>query len=381
MEYTDNTASKLVLAFDAKRLFNNFTGLGNYSRTLVRNMQKFYSGYEYHLFTPKAVENKETAYFFDSKKFIIHTPKGWNPLWRTYGMSKEINSLKPDIFHGLSHEIPFGLNKEIKKVLTFHDLIYERFPEQFGWWDRNVYHHKYKSSVERSNHIIAISKSTAKDLKDLYHIPEQKISVVYQSCNEIFTSGAIYTPKPDILPENVRDYYLYVGSLIERKGVMEIIKAYTLLEEKFRKPIVLVGSGDNDYIFHLKEFIAHHQLQNQVYMLSHIKNVDLMAIYDQSFCLIYPSVYEGFGIPVIESLFRKKPVITSGTSSLPEAGGPGGFYVNPYKPDEIAEAIRRLHDRTLYQKLVMFGNEYVRHNFSSAETAHLLNTLYINLLS
>ena len=116
----------MVIAFDAKRVFHNFTGLGNYSRTLLKNLATYYPEHEYHLFTPSIKENAETNYFLNNPQFIIHTPLKNKIGWRLLHMGGHVNTLNPDIFHGLSHELPVGLNTyTIKSVVTFHDLIYE----------------------------------------------------------------------------------------------------------------------------------------------------------------------------------------------------------------------------------------------------------------
>lgn len=360
----------MILAFDAKRLFNNFTGLGNYSRTLVRNLQKFYPEHEYHLFTPKIVQNAETDYFLDSGKFTIHHSRF--PLWRTFGMSLEINRLSPDIFHGLSHELPVGLRADIKKVVTFHDLIYELYPKQFGLWDRTMYAIKYKFSAKKADQVICISQSTKDDLKRLYNLPENKIRVLYQSCHDIFQTQKTVSS----LDFNKQDYYLYVGSLIERKNVLQVIRAYSMLDAKYQKPFVIVGSGPKKHVDEIKSLIAQFGLSSHFEFISHINNEQLVTVYDRCYLLCYPSVYEGFGIPVIEALFRKKPVITSDLSSLPEAAGPGALLVNPYNPEQIRDAFIKLNDKTVYSKLAEEGHQYVTAAFSARSTADSLMAFY-----
>jgi len=366
---------KLIIAFDAKRLFNNFTGLGNYSRTLVRNLQIYFPEHEYHLFTPKITKNEETAYFLDPDKFIVHTPSFNNPLWRSVGMAADINKLRPNIFHGLSHEIPFGIHKSIKTVLTFHDLIYEKYPEQFGLWDRWMYKWKYRSSAKRTDHIIAISESTKEDLISMYEVEENKISVIYQSCNDVFQI-AEEEKKLDGILANLRDYYLYVGSIIERKGLLSIVFAYAKLPDEYRKPFVVIGKGEKKYQQKVDDMIKYHGLASYFYFVNGISNERLLAIYDQSFALVFPSIYEGFGIPVIESLFRNKPVITSLISSLPEAAGPGAILVNPYDPDEICLAMIEINDSKKYDRLSRDGYAYVNDRFSSEGTATQLMDFY-----
>lgn len=370
---------KLIIAFDAKRLFNNFTGLGNYSRTLVRNLQTYFPEHEYHLFTPKITKNEETAYFLDNEKFFIHTPSFNSSLWRSVGMAADVNKLKPNIFHGLSHEIPFGIHKNIKTVLTFHDLIYEKYPEQFGLWDRWMYKLKYRSSVRRADHIIAISESTKEDLISMYEVEEDKISVIYQSCNDVFQIFDEEAKLDDTLA-NLNDYYLYVGSIIERKGLLSIVFAYAKLPDEYRKPFVVIGKGDKKYKQKVDDMIKYHGLESYFYFVNSISNERLLAVYDHSFALVFPSIYEGFGIPVIESLFRNKPVITSLISSLPEAAGPGAILVNPYDPDEICLAMMEINDKKKYDRLSRDGYAYVNDRFSSEGTAVQLMDFYNQII-
>ena len=365
----------LVIAFDAKRLFNNFTGLGNYSRTLVRNLHKYFPENEYHLFTPSITENVETSWFLEEKSFHIHLPASRNPMWRSFGMSSQVNALNPDIFHGLSHELPFGLANNITKIVTFHDLIYERFPDQFGMWDRFMYKLKYKSAAKRADAIAAISESTKLDLCEFYGIDKDKIDLVFQSCGDHFQSDND-TGNNKISAPEVKDFYLYVGSVIERKGLLQCVLAYAKLPEKYRKPFVVIGNGDKDYMRKVKEMIQYYRLESNFLFVNGVTNAELVAYYDHCFCLVYPSIFEGFGIPIIESLFRHKPVITSDISSLPEAAGPGAILVNPYSPDDIATAMVRLHETHGYESLATNGYDYVHDHFSSQKTAENLMQMY-----
>ncbi|MBK7010070.1 MAG: glycosyltransferase [Saprospiraceae bacterium] len=177
----------LIIGFDAKRLFLNDTGLGNYSRTLVKNMMKLYPQHEYHLFTPSIRETSETQIFLNGDCHI-HTPGKFEikAVWRSRGMSKTINAMKLDVYHGLSHELPSGISTATRTVVSMHDLIYEIYPQFFPWYNRWVYRWKYKTSCKKANHVIAISEATRKDLISRYHLDEKQVSVVYQSCGDYF---------------------------------------------------------------------------------------------------------------------------------------------------------------------------------------------------
>jgi glycosyltransferase involved in cell wall biosynthesis len=325
------------IGFDAKRLFLNNTGLGNYSRTLVRNLQKFYPNNQYYLFTPVVIKNKETKFFIDNPNFQIIRPKRISLYWRQWGMVNEINRLGLDIFHGLSHEIPLRLtNKSTKYIVTVHDLIFELFPSYYPYLDRTLYSYKYKNSCKNADHIIAISHNTANDIIKRWGMREDKITTIYQSCNQNILS--------EIDPVTEKKHFLYVGSITERKRLTDVILALKLLPENKRKPLVVIGSGD-DYKEKVIQIIEDLNLSSWVNFIGQIDNSKLLSYYDAAIALIYPSTYEGFGIPIIEAAFRKIPVITSTTSSMPEAGGPYSFYIEPGDTHKIFEHLSFILDK------------------------------------
>ena len=195
---------------------------------------------------------------------------------------------------------------------------------------------------------------------------QENISIVYQSCNEIFQKGDFSEFPADSILKKLAPYYLYVGSIIERKGLLQTVIAYSELPSQYRKPFIVVGLGDKPYIKKVKDLIRYYQLEDRFHFINSIQNHELLALYDHCFTLIYPSVYEGFGIPVIECLFRNKPVITSDLSSMPEAAGSG-----------ICQAMIGLHDENLYNHLVSEGWKHVVSHFSSENTAENMMKLYI----
>lgn len=364
---------KLKIGYDAKRLFHNHTGLGNYSRTLLRNVQSMYPQHEYHLFTPRLSDHPEVAYFLDDSKFVVHSYNGnLGAYWRSYGIKSDIGLADLDIYHGLSHELPLG-KLGVRTVVSFHDLIYEYYPKQFGLWDRWSYKKKYKYAAEHADHILAISQSTKNDLIKLYQIPETKIDVVYQSCNPAFVqSTPIITDK--------QAYLLYVGSLIERKCAHLIVEAYRLIPEDRRIKVIIVGKG-GAYADAMKRNVETYGLTDYFEFKNHINNTDLISLYDHAKALVYPSEYEGFGIPLIEALYRKTPVITTEASSLPEAAGPGALYVPPHNAEALSKAILQIldgHEDTM--DLANRGYDYVHDMFSIERTASDLMNLYHKIL-
>ncbi len=363
----------LKIGFDAKRLFHNASGLGNYSRTLVKNLKTHFPQHEYHLFTPSVVNNEETRYFLEGG-FHIHTPGRWTPKswWRTFGIGPMCKALDLDIFHGLSHELPWGMpQKGLKTVVTMHDLIYEVYPSFFKWHDRKLYRLKYKSACNRADAVIAISEATARDLINLYKIPRNKISVIFQSCAAVFQTEA-----PEV---HLKKHFLYVGTIEERKGMIDLVHSYAQLSDAEKKPVVVIGGG-TDHLDEVKKVIRYYGLENQFEFKGKLPNAKLLEYYDQAIALLLPSVYEGFGIPLAESLFRGVPVITSPFSALPEAAGPGGLIVDPKDHKALANAMRSMLNEEVWNKLSEAGGTFVKQKFSSRSTAEELHRFYLTLL-
>lgn len=364
------------VGFDAKRAFHNNTGLGNYSRTLIKGLSTYYPENDYFLFNPKPSNNYKLP--FSNVHEILpesFVNKNFSSLWRSSWVKKDLKKLNIDVYHGLSHEIPVGIQKtDISSVVTIHDLIFERYPRQFKKVDVAIYRKKFRYSCRNANRIIAISNQTKQDLIDFYEIDEAKIDVCYQSCDPAFAQRIGAEAKESIrkkydLPHQ---FFLYVGSIIERKNLLNICKALLQLRKKINIPLVVIGNGKK-YKQLVKDFIAVHQLQSQVIFLSDkvainnngLNQANIIAsIYQMAIALVYPSFFEGFGIPVLEALWSSIPVITSNTSCLPEAGGRGALYVDPFSVDGIAQAMQNLvYDDNLRVQLTEKGWEHAQ-NFT-----------------
>jgi len=369
------------IGFDAKRLFCNNTGLGNYSRSLVHNLQRYYPNDEYVLFSPKMAENADTQQFF-SDSYERVSPSWPSPLWRSKYMVRDIRKSDLDIYHGLSHELPLGIDRaDCKSIVTIHDLIYKFHPEDFSAIDRRIYDYKFCYSCHHADAVVAISNSTKYDIMMHYGVPEEKIHVIYQACDRRFGQPVSAEERLRVrekynLPEQ---FLLSVGSIISRKNILSAVQAVEQLSGVLSIPLVLVGGG-NAYKTQVKEYVGQKNLQNHVIFPPYVSNDDLPALYQMAKVFIYPSRYEGFGIPIIEALWSRTPVITTRMSSLPEAAGPGAWYCDPDKPETIAEGIVRLcTSAEYYTQMLNDGYKYVQ-KFSAEKTAEQLYGLYQNVM-
>jgi glycosyltransferase involved in cell wall biosynthesis len=383
----------MKIAFDAKRAYQNGTGLGHYSRTLISSLADFYPEHYYYLCAPSLTNRFDVSGFNNVENIIPGNflSKKLKSIWRSSWIKKDLQKRDIDIYHGLSHEIPVGIQKTgIRAVVTIHDLIFERYPKQYNRIDVEIYRRKFKYACKNARHIIAISKQTKEDIIDFYKIPEEKITICYQSCNPAFAENISHTEKSRVkqfykLPDR---FFLYVGSIIERKNLLNICKALFELKGKLDIPLVVIGDGEQ-YKQKVKEFISQNNLTKKVIFLSETEAAkgslgyqsaaDFPSIYQLSSGVIYPSVFEGFGIPILEALWSKVPVITSNISCLPETGGDAAYYVNPYSPEEIAYGMVKLAtNETLVREMKEKGWLHAQ-NFTPQKCADNVMQVYLRL--
>ena len=330
------------IGFDAKRVFHNNTGLGNYSRDLIKILSNFYPNNKYYLYNPKPKKISRLELTSSIKEVL---PKSflWKKLSSIWRQGPIVNQLKRDeidIFHGLSGEIPRRLKEtKIKSVVTIHDLIFIRYPKLYSFFDRKIHYKKHKYAAKKADKVIAISEQTKRDIVKFLKIDERKVDVIYQGCHKAFKEEASEKEK-DILKEKLNlpeRYILNVGTIEERKNLLTLIKAIKKLDVN----LVVVGRKTK-YFNKIKEYINNHNLASRVFFLEGLTVKELSILYQMAEVFVFPSIFEGFGIPIIEALYSKTPVITNKNGVFPEAGGPNSFYVDVNNVDELSNAIEDL---------------------------------------
>lgn len=363
----------MKIAFDAKRFFHNTSGLGNYSRDLVRILAKYFHENEYILLNKNKSERAADLLSFPNVHFVETTKGNFS---RQLKMGKDAQQQNADIFHGLSGELPLKWDKKpIKKIVTIHDLIFVRYPQYYSFFDRKIHFWKFKKAADSADKIIAISEQTKRDIIQFLNIPESKIEVIYQGCHKAFkeqqSEDFIQQTKEKFnLPEH---FVLNVGTIEERKNLLNVVKALKDTDI----PLVVVGKKTK-YFRKVERFVRENKMK--VYFLEGVSMDELAVIYKLADIFIYPSLFEGFGIPVIEALFSKTVVITSNTSCLPEAGGPDSVYIDPKNPLDIQAKIKFLwQNESERKRRAEKGFEFVQ-KFNDQSIAKELIKIYENIL-
>ncbi|HEX7583333.1 MAG TPA: glycosyltransferase family 1 protein [Prolixibacteraceae bacterium] len=371
----------MKIGFDAKRAFNNVAGLGNFSRNSISALARQYPDDRQFLFHPG---NRNPLFIPPKNSTEIKPERLWwktlKNVWRSFQITKLVKELHLDIYHGLSHELPVGIEETgAKSVVTIHDLIFIRYPLYYKRIDRKIYDRKFRHACLVANHIHAISEQTKHDLTTFFDVPEEKITVIYQSINPVFYERAGIAVRKELRKKYQipKKFILSVGTVEPRKNLLGLLEGMVL--SKTYIPLVVVGKV-TDYQHKVQKFIEADLNRLQVFFLSRIHDDELAVLYQMADVMVYPSLFEGFGLPVAEAQASGCPVITSNTSSLPEAGGEAAIYINPEKPEEIGKALKKLlADQILRKKLIAAGIINAR-RFTPENFARQIKQLYNNLL-
>lgn len=384
------------IGFDAKRAAQNRTGLGNYSRFVIRILSEKFAGNQYHLYTPKPHRMPYLQEIPTLKHLFLHfPPQGiWSrirSLWRVWGITKDIQKDGIQIFHGLSNELPLNIGtpeqrkmkaggKGCKYIVTVHDLIFIHTPQYYHWIDRQIYNFKFRRACRCADRVIAVSEYTKQEIMHYYHTPESKIDVVYQGCDPVFSQeieeGKLQEVKARYqLPDK---FVLYVGSIEERKNLMLVAKAMAELNRRAAIHVVAVGRR-TAYVDQIQDFLKAQGIDHLFHFYHQVPYADLPSFYKWASTFAYPSRIEGFGIPLLEAISSGVPAIGCTGSCLEEAGGPNSIYVNPDDAKGMADAIlRTCTDETLRQHMISEGKKYAL-NFSDEKLSNDLMKVYENL--
>ena len=268
-----------------------------------------------------------------------------------------LGRIKGAIWHSTYYTMPYPLSRlpwDGPTVVTVVDMIHERFPQYLS--DYAEFHERKRRCIERADKVIAISESTKRDIIEYLHIPEHKIAVTYLAASRVFRE----VPQDECQRTKDRlgigkPFILYVGTRGGYKNFRTLLEAYCLWKKRTDFHLICVG-GENGWLKEEEEIINKSGLVDSLRLLNASSDDELRTLYSCSYVFVYPSLYEGFGIPPLEAMACGTPVIVSNTSSIPEVVGDAGLYFQPSSVDDLIHALDRIvDDSTLRSELVTRG--------------------------
>jgi glycosyltransferase involved in cell wall biosynthesis len=334
----------MLIGIDASRaVATHRTGTENYALHLIRDLLGLDGGHRFRLYFRQAPP--PGLFAGDHEVRVISFPRMWTHL----ALSREMLAHPPDLLFVPSHVLPLVHPRH--SVVTVHDLGYHYHPEAHTTWQNIYLRWSTRHNARNASHLLADSQATRRDLERYYGTPPAKISVVYPGLDEKLAP----VTKPDLLTA-VRErygldepYLLYVGTLQPRKNLVRLVQAFARLPSLLagrddpRPTPRLVLAGKKGWLYdEIAGQVRSLGLEGQVLLTGYVPQADLPALLSGALAFVYPSLYEGFGLPVLEAMACGTPVICSNSSSLPEVAGDAALLVNPHEPEALAQAMLRL---------------------------------------
>jgi glycosyltransferase involved in cell wall biosynthesis len=249
--------------------------------------------------------------------------------------------------------------------VVIHGLEYEFMPEAYSSWERLYMRFSIKKSCQWAQKVIAVSKNTKKDLKKIYGVPDEKVKVIYEGYDKNYlfpdclVDGRVPDSQEKFKIQNYKPYLLFVGRLEKRKNIEGIIAAFEIMKEKHKIPHKLVLAGKPGYGWEdIAEKIDNSKYKKDIIQTGFIDEAEKWKLFQEADIFLFPTFYEGFGLPILEAQASGVPVISSNVSSLPEVAGEGALYVSPGEPSPLSEVVNKLvNDRELRDAIIKKGHE------------------------
>ncbi|MDD4996206.1 MAG: glycosyltransferase family 1 protein [Patescibacteria group bacterium] len=371
-------------------------GLGHYTYQLVRHLLKIDKKNTYFLFFDRSVQRKRLdkfrqknvlIKFFPFKQYKKLLPNDYTYFLINAALARE----KLDVFHSPTPSLP--LFYKGSSVVTVHDLFGYKLPELFNGQESKIFGKTIPDVLKKTDRIIAVSKATAKDLEEIFHLDKQKIKVIYHGLDQRF-----FKKRKSIEINKIKkkykigdNYLLFLGTFEKRKNIIRLIGAYerwrnglvrgvALKKDLSAYQLVLAG-GKGQESENIRKRIKKSKYKKDIIVPGYIPSNDLGRLFSGATAFIFPSLYEGFGLPIIEAMAKRIPVITSNVSSLPEISQKAAFLVDPYNVAQIAQAINDiLTNKNLNKKLKEKGSKRAK-DFSWDKCARETLNVYKNLFT
>jgi len=334
----------MKVGFESAVIDDNLTGLGTYARNLISSFTALNKIDQLCLIHYSRQQNG----IYSGKKEVF-VPKYPFYLSKIFGIPSAVKRCNPDLLHLPVHRcddfLTYYLNADIKKVLTMHDLIPFFYDDQRDFQTKYLWVPMLKIVHSKNTRIITVSDHTRKDCEKYLHVPREKIRVIPLAADPVF----VQRPDKDAVKAKVSakfgitgPFIFNTGSFMPRKNIRRLIEAFLLLKRKKYPHRLVIGGTQAACPDDLRSIIANESLQHDIIFTGYISKEDLVDMYNAADLFVFPSLYEGFGIPPLESMACGTPVVVSNISSMPEVVGDAGKLVNPHETKDIAAAIEEL---------------------------------------
>lgn len=359
----------MKIGIDISPIFYQRGGVGNYTLHLIENLIKLKSDHRFFLYS-NHFSNESFPFLSDLNVTFIQGI-------RTY-LSYKIWREGIDVVHGPNFRLPGRGTKG--NVITIHDLALEKFPsfgkKKFGSCFSSW---KTRKRALSADHLIAVSQNSLEDIVKIFGISREKISAIYNGVDHFFfqdQNQELFLKMKDKFGIKKDQFILFTGTVEPRKNVKTLLKAFSR-NRRLRNNYSLVLAGGTGWKNEdLQQFILNEGIQNELSITGYISREELRVLYSFASCFVFPSVYEGFGIPLLEAMACGAPVVCSNSSSLPEVAGDAAIMIDPYDIDGFSVAMGKVvENEELRKNMIQKGLERVKH-FSWEETARKTLQVY-----
>lgn len=359
-------------------------GIATYMTNIIQELNSIIPDTDLRIYLSKDQYNNYKDHF---KFSLSRTPLSSSNsiqrvLYENFYWNNKLKKDKIKLFHSPISYIPFNLN--ISSIVTIHDLRVFRSPETYPTLRRYFLNSAIKHSINSATKIITVSNFTKNEIIDIFNVPSEKIEVIYEG---VKIDSFIIPPKEsdiNILNKyNIKKPYIFtVGHLEPRKNFLRLIKAFEILNSTYNGEFQLViGGRENFYFKYLYEYVIKNNLKDRVIFTGFIPNEDLPILYKNARVFVFPSTYEGFGFPPLESLASGVPVAASNVSSIPEVLGDAASYFNPYSIEEISESMIELIENIGIRTKILDKSTKILKQYTWKQCAEKTYATYRDILS
>ena len=372
---------KIKGAVEIQPALEDHTGVGWYLHELLNNIDRseieiignYFNFLNRHDYS-KSLSNLDLKY--NKLQYVPY--RIYKILTEKYNVSYNLFfRKKTDVYHFTRYILPNNIKGKV--ILNIYDLVFEKYVETMESKNRESFKRSFYKSVKRADQIITISESSKNELIEILKVPENKIHIVQPGIDfQKFNTKNSEVTKNVILKYSLpEDYILYLGTLEPRKNISSIIRAYGSLRNNNKITEKLVIAGKKGWLFsEIFDLIKSLDLENEVILTDYVDESDKPAIYQNAKLFVFPSLYEGFGMPILEAMAAGIPVITSNTSAMPEVVGDAAILVNPLSIEEISEAMLELmNNDKLSNELISKGFDQCK-KFTWSNSANKLVEIY-----